>query len=114
MHTFRDAKAMAKAMRAALADRKVEISHSEALEIVARQFGIGSWNILSAKIDAAGEPGGNSSVAFEPAVPIVRIFDIAKAHRIRRSTPKSRAASWRCTFPSMSAMPARAATWSST
>ena len=80
MRTFRDAKAMAKAMRAALAARKVEISHSEALEIVARQFGVGSWNILSAKIDSGGQGGGESAIAFEPAVPIVRIFDIAKAH----------------------------------
>jgi len=80
MHTFRDAKAMAKAMRAALADRQHEISHSEALEIVARQFGLGSWNILAAKIEAAGEAGDRGVVAFEPAVPIVRIFDIAKAH----------------------------------
>ena len=71
---------MAKAMRAALAARKFEISHSEALEIVARQFGLDSWNILSAKIDAAGEAGGKRAIAFEPAVPIVRIFDIAKAH----------------------------------
>lgn len=47
-----DAKTMAKAMREALADRDMTISHSEALEIVARQFGLATWNILSAKIDA--------------------------------------------------------------
>ena len=77
MRDFRDAKAMAKAMRETLAARNIEISHSEALEIVARQFGVETWNILSAKIDAKPPENG---VAFEQAVPIVRIFDVAKAH----------------------------------
>ena len=85
MPTFRDAKAMAKAMREALSARNVEISHSEALEIVAKQFGVATWNILSAKIE--GEDGevakagaGEGGIAFEQAVPMVRIFDVAKAH----------------------------------
>lgn len=77
MRDFRDAKAMAKAMRETLAARNIEISHSEALEIVARQFGVESWNILSAKIEAKPPETG---IAFEQAVPIVRIFDVAKAH----------------------------------
>ena len=46
MRTYRDAKAMAKAMREALADRQIDISHAQALEIVARQFGLDNWNIL--------------------------------------------------------------------
>ncbi|TYL25026.1 VOC family protein, partial [Streptococcus pyogenes] len=37
MRTFLDAKAMAKAMRETLAVKKIDISHSEALEIVACQ-----------------------------------------------------------------------------
>ena len=77
MRDFRDAKAMAKAMRETLAARNIEITHSEALEIVARQFGVETWNILSAKIEAKPVEGG---IAFEQAVPIVRIFDVAKAH----------------------------------
>ncbi|TIT45935.1 MAG: VOC family protein, partial [Mesorhizobium sp.] len=52
MLAYRDAKTMAKAMREALAARDLTISHSDALEIVARQFGLASWNILSAKIEA--------------------------------------------------------------
>ena len=79
MRTYRDSKAMAKAMREALAERAIEINHSQALEIVARQFGLANWNILAAKLDddaPAAEPGG---IAFEQAVPIVRIFDVAKA-----------------------------------
>ncbi|MCP8894013.1 VOC family protein [Shinella daejeonensis] len=79
MRDYRDAKAMAKAMREALAARDLQITHSEALEIVARQFGLETWNILSAKMEpAALPPAGN--IAFEQAVPIVRIFDVAKAH----------------------------------
>ena len=76
MRDFRDAKAMAKTLREVLATRSIEISHSQALEIVARQFGAETWNILSARIDAK-PPGG---IEFEQAVPIVRIFDVAKAH----------------------------------
>lgn len=77
MRDYRDAKTMAKAMREALAARNLTITHSEALEIVARQFGVETWNILSAKMDAASTKG---EIAFEQAVPIVRIFDVAKAH----------------------------------
>jgi hypothetical protein len=77
MRDFRDAKAMAKAMRDMLAARKIEITHSEALEIVARQFGADTCNILSARIEAKPAERG---IAFEQAVPIVRIFDVAKAH----------------------------------
>ena len=83
MRTFLDSKAMAKAMREALAAKNIEIPHSEALEIVARQFGLESWNILSARIDrgeGAVAPGKADAIVFEQAVPIVRIFDVAKAH----------------------------------
>ena len=80
MRDYRDSKAMAKAMREALADRDVTITHSEALEIVARQFGLASWNIMSAKIDGAGPTPDGGGIVFEQAVPIVRIFDVAKAH----------------------------------
>jgi len=77
MRDFRDAKLMAKAMREALAARNLDITHSEALEIVARQFGVETWNILSSKIE---EKPPETGIAFEQAVPIVRIFDVAKAH----------------------------------
>lgn len=47
MRDFRDAKFMAKTLRQALADRGLSLTHSETLEIVARQFGLDQWNILS-------------------------------------------------------------------
>lgn len=79
MRDYRDAKAMAKALREALAG-SLAITHSEALEIVARQFGLANWNILSAKIETAAAVSDDRRIAFEQAVPIVRIFDVPKAH----------------------------------
>lgn len=74
MRTFHDAKAMAKALRAELARREIAVGHSEALEIVARQFGFDNWNVLAARIRAA--EGG---VRLAAAVPVLRIFSLAKA-----------------------------------
>jgi catechol 2,3-dioxygenase-like lactoylglutathione lyase family enzyme len=83
MRDFRDAKRMAKSLRAAMADRQVPLSHSETLEIVARQFGCDDWNVLAAKIDGA-TPGTNEDkpqevVRLQMGIPILRIFDEAKA-----------------------------------
>jgi catechol 2,3-dioxygenase-like lactoylglutathione lyase family enzyme len=81
MRDFRDAKLMAKVLRQAFADRDMTLSHSEALEIVARQFGHDQWNILSARIEAAGKvPEKNAGpVGIQPPIPIFRIFDVDKA-----------------------------------
>lgn len=84
MRTFRDAKAMAKSLRETLGQRKVDISHSESLEIVAAQFALKDWNTLAAKIDESGAqaeqgqatPGGPQ---FKDAIPILRIFSVEKA-----------------------------------
>ena len=54
MFTQKNAKTMAKSLRDFLADRKVSLSHSACLEIVARQFGFADWNTLSAKLSAEG------------------------------------------------------------
>lgn len=78
MRTFKDAKAMAKAMREALAAKNLDVSHSEALEIVARQFGVDSWNILSSKLEAT-KGAGVGAPEFTQPVPIFRIFDEDKA-----------------------------------
>jgi catechol 2,3-dioxygenase-like lactoylglutathione lyase family enzyme len=92
MRTFRDAKVMAKALRAeARARREVDLSHSECLEIVARQFGFDNWNILAAKIEDAGQSRVVPSVDVEGAdvtdprratsttIPVLRIFSVDKA-----------------------------------
>lgn len=51
MRTYKDPKAMAKSLRASLVARSVLLSHSECLEIVAKQLGFADWNTLSAKLD---------------------------------------------------------------
>lgn len=53
MHTYLDAKSMAKALRQSLAVRSIPLSHSDCLEIVSQQFGLPDWNTLAARIDAA-------------------------------------------------------------
>jgi hypothetical protein len=53
MRTYKDAKAMAKALRDSLAAASVVLSHSKCLELVAKQFGFPDWNTLSATLDAA-------------------------------------------------------------
>ncbi|HEX4473167.1 MAG TPA: glyoxalase superfamily protein [Nocardioides sp.] len=65
-------KQMARRLRADLADRDISIGHSEALELVAHQHGARDWNTLAATSTGEDSPEG-------PAVPILRIFDRAKA-----------------------------------
>lgn len=82
MRTYEDAKAMAKSLREALAQRQIDISHSDGLELVARQFGFDNWNILAAKIDSAPnktEPTRDEAFRFTEAIPIFRIFSLDKA-----------------------------------
>ena len=69
-----DHKLMAKRLRASLADRGVEVTHSEALEIVAHEHGARDWNTLAAEVSTSPP-----DVAFGPVIPVLRIFDVAKA-----------------------------------
>jgi hypothetical protein len=83
MRSFRDAKLMAKSLRDTLAARQVLLSHSDTLEIVARQFGYDDWNVLAAKIGEAvpeapaAKPA--EAVRLQMGIPILRIFDEVKA-----------------------------------
>jgi Glyoxalase superfamily protein len=86
MRTFRDAKAMARSLRAALAHREIALSYSECLEIVAAQFGVENWNTLVAKVDQSAtrarhqrEDARPDSPNFETPTPIVRILSVDKA-----------------------------------
>jgi hypothetical protein len=56
---FRDAKAMAKTLRQAMAERNVELTHSDCLELIAKQLGLANWNTLAARIEAS-EPEARS------------------------------------------------------
>src|ERR1043165_3631395 len=53
MRDFREAKAMAHALRDGLKAKAVEATHGECLELIAKAFGYDNWNILSAKVEAA-------------------------------------------------------------
>ncbi|MGO4172986.1 glyoxalase superfamily protein [Bosea sp. TAF32] len=83
MRSFRDAKQMAKSLRETMAARQVTLSHSETLEIVARQFGYDDWNVLAAKIGdtAPDAPAAatDGAVRLQMGIPVLRIFDEAKA-----------------------------------
>ncbi len=75
MQTATEAKAEAKALRTALAETGVEISHSAALDLIARQRGVANWNALAPRLSEDPAP-----LAFTATHPIFRIFDEAKAH----------------------------------
>ena len=53
MRDFRNAKAMAKTLREALAERSFQISHSESLELISSVLGAKNWQTLSAAIETA-------------------------------------------------------------
>ncbi len=50
MRDFRDAKAMARTLRAALAARGLQITNSQSLELIAEALGVPDWNTLAAAI----------------------------------------------------------------
>jgi hypothetical protein len=52
MRDFRDAKAMARTLRAALAVKGFKITISESLELIAQALGVADWNTLAAAIRA--------------------------------------------------------------
>jgi hypothetical protein len=62
MRDFRDAKAMALTLRAALGAKGIKITISQSLELIAEAFGVADWNTLSAAIRAApAAPRNNAS-----------------------------------------------------
>ena len=76
MRNFLDAEAMAKSLRSALGEREMAITHGEALELVAKQFGCADWNVMAAQLTRESAPAG---IRFERAAPVFRIFDETKA-----------------------------------
>ena len=67
MRDFRDAKAMAHTLRAALAAKGHKVINSESLELIAQAFGVADWNTLSAAI--RGEAAGSRNNAHSPQFP---------------------------------------------
>lgn len=68
MRDFRDAKAMARTLRAALSVKGIKITISQSLELVAEAFGVADWNTLAAAIgrDASGPRGNAPALPFPP------------------------------------------------
>lgn len=75
MRDFHNAKAMAKTLREALAERAFQISHSESLELIAEVLGAKNWQTLAAAIEAEGGRAQPSEPA--PALlPVVPMRDV--------------------------------------
>jgi hypothetical protein len=69
MRNFRDAKAMARTLRAALAAKGFKITVSQSLELIAEAFGVADWNTLAAAIRReAHTPGENAAPSPRPTV----------------------------------------------
>jgi uncharacterized protein len=80
MRDFRNAKAMARTLREALAERSWPISHSESLELIARILGSKNWQTLSAAIEtdpaqSAARPGETASPA-RALLPVIPMRDL--------------------------------------
>ena len=79
-----EAKQAARGLRASLAADGVDLSHGRALEHVAHAAGAADWNTLSARLRAPApgtpaSPTATGPVRFVGTVPVLRIFDEAKA-----------------------------------
>jgi Glyoxalase superfamily protein/Clp amino terminal domain, pathogenicity island component len=62
MRDFRDAKVMARTLRAALAANGLKITISQSLELIAKAFGVADWNTLAAAIrKRAPDPRNDAS-----------------------------------------------------
>lgn len=88
MRDFRDAKAMAHTLRAALTTKGLQITVSQSLELIAQAFGVADWNTLSATI--RGEADGPSNSAPSPQFPTTatmhRAFAYARQRKHRYET----------------------------
>jgi len=68
MRDFRDAKAMARTLRAALAARGFKVTISQSLELIADAFGVADWNTLAAAI-RQDAPAPRDKAASHPPPP---------------------------------------------
>jgi hypothetical protein len=69
MRDFRDAKAMAHTLRAALATKGQKVTNNESLELIAQAIGVADWNTLSAAIRAeAAAPRNNPAPTPSPTI----------------------------------------------
>jgi hypothetical protein len=82
MRDFRDAKAMAHTLRAALATKGLKITVGQSLELIAEAFGVADWNTLAAAI--RGEAAGPRDDALPPLFPTTATMHRARAYANQR------------------------------
>jgi hypothetical protein len=87
MRDFRDAKAMAHTLRAALGTKGLNVTVSQSLELIADVFGVADWNTLSAAIreEAAGSRNKARSPQF-PATATMRAVAYARQRKHQYAT----------------------------
>jgi hypothetical protein len=66
MRDFRDAKTMARTLRAALAANGLKVTISQSLELIAKAFGVADWNTLAAAI-RGGAPAPSNDASPPPS-----------------------------------------------
>jgi hypothetical protein len=88
MRDFRDAKAMAHTLRAALAAKGFNISVSQSLELIAQALGAADWNTLSATIrgEAAGPRNNVPVPQFPTTATMHRALDYARQRKHQYET----------------------------
>jgi hypothetical protein len=84
MRDFRDAKAMAHTLRAALETRGLKLTVSQSLELIAETFGVTDWNTLSAMIQGDVVDARN---ARSPQFPTTATMHRALAYAIKGKHP---------------------------
>jgi transcriptional regulator with XRE-family HTH domain len=100
MRDFRDAKDMARALRDALKAKAIEITHAEALELIAKAFGVTDWNALAAAIRReASTPREDTLEQIARAFGVADWNMLAAAIRREASSPRDDASSHRSSRP---------------
>jgi hypothetical protein len=82
MRDFRDAKAMAHTLRAALATKGLAITVGQSLELIAQAFGVADWNTLAAAIRGeAARPRNNAHAPQFPVSATMRALAYARQRK---------------------------------
>ena len=76
MRDYRDAKAMARRLREALAQRGLALTHTDCLELIARSFGLKDWQVLAALIEADGPVEARTPDAATWSGPVLPLRDV--------------------------------------
>jgi Glyoxalase superfamily protein/Clp amino terminal domain, pathogenicity island component len=88
MRDFRDAKAMAHTLRAALAAKGHKITISESLELITQAFGVADWNTLAAAIRAEAPAPRESASPPPPTVESLGAARFSAPSAVGGETPR--------------------------